>query len=103
MENAPDSSITEPKALRFECLKCGKCCRDPATLVNVTYADIDRFQRILGLKLEQLMSILGFYIYENAPTAEQIKKMVVPPIQTENGLAFIALKKDKDGKCVFLD
>ena len=101
--NSPPSTSQPSHKLRFECTKCGKCCQDPKTLVNLTFADIERLHRLLKLDVNGLLSILGFYVYETPPTEDQIKKMVIPPIQTEQGLAFLALKKNLDGRCVYLD
>ena len=30
------------KSLRFACIRCGKCCSDKNTIVNLTYFDILR-------------------------------------------------------------
>ena len=93
----------EFKELRFKCLRCGNCCIDKNTLVNVTYSDILRIKNGLKLNLEEILEILGFYIFDKTPTDEEIKKMVVPPIETERGLAFTGLKKKTSGKCYFYD
>jgi Fe-S-cluster containining protein len=91
------------KPYRFVCTKCGNCCKDPNTLVNLTYIDIIRLQKYLKLKFNELIDIIGFYIFEKELTEEQRKHLVVPPIQTQRGLAFIGLKKDQKGRCLFLD
>ena len=91
----------EFKELRFKCLRCGNCCVDKNTLVNITYPDILRIKNGLNLSLEEILEILGFYIFDKIPTEEEIRKMVVPPIETERGLAFTGLKKNQSGKCYF--
>ena len=77
-----------PKEFRFSCVHCGTCCTDKNTLVNVTYSDILRIKKGLNLSLDETLEILGFYIFEKKPSIEELKKMVVPPIETEKGLAF---------------
>ena len=89
--------------LRFECVHCGNCCTDIGTLVNTTYSDIIRIKNGLNLDLDEIIEILGFYIFDKKPTTEEITRMVVPPIETERGLAFVGLKKRSDGKCYFYD
>jgi len=93
----------EIKEFRFECTRCGNCCTDKNTLVNITYSDILRIKNGLNLSLEEILEILGFYIFDKTPTEEEIRKMVVPPIETERGLAFTGLKKKSSGKCYFYD
>ncbi len=88
---------------RFRCTQCGKCCADPKTLVNLTYSDILRLHWDLEYDLNRLMEIIGFYIFENDLTDEQRNQLVVPPIQTEQGPAFIALRKRTNGRCIFLN
>ena len=86
---------------KFQCINCGGCCSDQNTIVNVTYKDILAIKNGLKLSLEETLETLGFYIFEKPPTSENLKKMVVPPIETENGLAFIGLLKDRSGGCIF--
>ncbi len=93
----------EFKDLRFECLRCGNCCVDKNTLVNVTYSDILRIKKSLNLKIEEILEILGFYIFDKSPSKEELGKMVIPPIETERGLAFTGLKKKPSGECYFYD
>ena len=50
--------------LRFECVHCGKCCTDLDTLVNTTYSDIIRIKNSLNLNLDEIIEILGFYIFD---------------------------------------
>ncbi|MFX1273449.1 MAG: YkgJ family cysteine cluster protein [Promethearchaeota archaeon] len=89
------------KEFRFICNNCGNCCLDKNTLVNVTFQDILRLKNGLNLTIDETLVILGFYIFEKKPTEEDLKKMVVPPIETERGLAFIGLFKKKNGECYF--
>ena len=89
--------------LRFECVHCGKCCTDLDTLVNTTYSDILRIKNGLNLDLDEVIEILGFYVFEKKLNIKEISRMVVPPIETERGLAFVGLKKRLNGKCYFYD
>ncbi len=88
---------------RFKCLQCGRCCKDPATIVTVTVADILALATHLELGIEELLSILGFYQLSESVPKEQVEKMVTRPIMTENGPAFVGLLKGEGGKCVFLN
>ncbi|MHA2288888.1 MAG: YkgJ family cysteine cluster protein [Promethearchaeota archaeon] len=87
--------------LRFECVHCGKCCTDINTLVNTTYLDILRIKNGLNLTQDEVIEVLGFYVFGKKPTPKEIERMVVPPIETERGLAFVGLKKKKNGRCYF--
>jgi len=87
--------------LRFECVHCGNCCTDLNTLVNTTYSDIIRIRNGLNLNIDEIIEILGFYIFDKKPTTKEIERMVVPPIETEKGLAFTGLKKKSTGQCYF--
>jgi len=64
--------------------------------------DILRIQKYLDYDYKQLMEIIGFYVFDKEPTEDQVKQMVVPPILTQRGKAFVALKKAADGRCIFL-
>ena len=87
--------------LRFECVNCGTCCTDGNTLVNTTYSDILRIKDGLNLTQDEIIEILGFYVFDKKPTTKEIDRMVVPPIETEKGLAFAGLKKRSSGQCYF--
>ncbi len=89
--------------LRFKCVHCGSCCIDLNTLVNTTYIDILRIRDGLKLTEDEVIEILGFYIFDKKLTTKEIAKMVVPPIETERGLAFIGLKKNSKGHCYFFN
>ena len=83
--------------------RCGNCCTDRNTLVNVTHLDILRIIKGLKLKLEESLEIFGFYVYDKELTPITLKKMVISPIETEKGLAFIGLIKNNEDKCYFYD
>ena len=87
--------------LRFECVHCGNCCTDLNTFVNTTYSDIIRIRNGLNLNIDEIIEILGFYIFDKKPTTKEIERMVVPPIETEKGLSFTGLKKKSTGQCYF--
>jgi Fe-S-cluster containining protein len=89
------------KNLKFTCTRCGNCCTDKDTLVNLTYLDILRIKNGLNLDINEVLDILGFYIYDKAFKNEDKKKMVIAPIITEKGQAFIGLLKNSIGKCYF--
>jgi len=87
--------------LKFQCIHCGKCCTDINTLVNTTYKDVLRIKDGLNLTIDEVMEVLGFYVFDKAPSVNEIARMVVPPIQTERGMAFTGLKKRSNGHCFF--
>ena len=89
--------------LKFKCVHCGSCCTDKNTLVNVTYNDILRLKDGLNLNIDEILEILGFFVFEVKPSEEEVSRMVIPPIETENGLAFVGLRKYGGGKCIFYD
>ncbi|MBY9009453.1 MAG: YkgJ family cysteine cluster protein [Candidatus Lokiarchaeota archaeon] len=89
--------------LRFQCIHCGQCCLDQNTLVNTTYIDVLRIRNGLNLTIDEVIEILGFYVFDQAPSVNEISRMVVPPIQTEQGMAFVGLKKKPNGQCFFYD
>lgn len=91
------------KEFKFECIHCGKCCTDRNTLVNLTFQDILRIKKALDLSLDELIEIIGFYVFDKPPSEEELKKMVVPPIETERGLSFVGLRKKPKGTCYFYD
>ncbi len=72
--------------LRFQCIHCGHCCLDQNTLVNTTYTDVLRIKNGLNLTLDEVIEILGFYVFDQAPSVKKIDQMVVPHIQTERGM-----------------
>ena len=88
---------------KFECVHCGHCCTDLNTLVNTTYIDVLRIKTGLNLTIDEVLEILGFYVFDQAPSENEIARMVVPPIQTEKGMAFVGLKKRQNGHCFFYD
>ncbi len=93
----------EIKDFRFECKRCGKCCTDKNTLVNVTYLDILRIKNALNLNFEELKAVLGFYVMEEQITEENARKLVLTPLKTERGMAYIGLLKKPSGACYFYD
>ena len=106
MPSSKDSKDSDPSRFaqpyRFECSQCGKCCSDPDTIVNTTAQDILRIKKITKSDSKDLLDIIGFYIFEEEITKDQLKKMVFPPIKTERGYAFVGLRKDPTGRCIFL-
>lgn len=91
------------KSLRFTCIRCGKCCTDKNTIVNLTYLDILRIKNVLKLNIDEMIDILGFYTFDKPLSSEQKKRMAISPIETERGFAFIGLLKNSLGGCYFYD
>ncbi len=91
------------KSFHFKCIQCGKCCSDKNTIVNLTYNDVLRMQWEKNYSLEDFLKYIGFYVFDNIPNENQLTQMVIPPIQTQNGPAFVGLKKKDNGKCIFLN
>ncbi|TFG99190.1 YkgJ family cysteine cluster protein [Candidatus Thorarchaeota archaeon] len=85
----------------FECTKCGACCRDEYLLVTVTGGDIVKIAAVLELGPDELLKALDFYIVsDGVPTPVGLER--IPSVVTEQGLAFMALKKMDNGDCIFL-
>lgn len=80
---------------------CGACCRDENLLVTVTGSDISRLSLILGLSASEVIRALEFYVLNEGEDVP-LGLMHIPQIVTENGPAFIALKKMENGDCIFL-
>jgi Fe-S-cluster containining protein len=95
--------MVNPNKLRFICTRCGNCCTDTNTFVNVTYLDILKIIKGLKLDLDESLEIFGFYVFDKNLTSTNLKKMVIPPVKTEKGLAFLALMKKSQGDCCFYD
>jgi Fe-S-cluster containining protein len=93
--------MNDLKNLRFACTRCGNCCTDKDTLVNLTYLDILKIKNGLKLDLNEVLNLLGFYTFERPITDDDRKRMVIAPIETEKGLAFVALRKNNLGRCYF--
>lgn len=93
--------MNDYKNLRFECIRCGNCCTDKNTLVSLTYLDILRIKNGLDLDINDVLETIGFFVFDKALTEEDKQRMVLSPIITEKGLAFIALLKNSLGGCFF--
>lgn len=89
--------------VKFECVQCGNCCKDPNTIVNLCYTDILRIKKKLNLDLDELLEIVGFYIFADDLNEDVKKRLVIPPLETERGLSFIGLLKSKTEACIFYD
>lgn len=87
---------------KFKCIRCGNCCSDPNTLVNLSYSDILRIKKGLNLDLNELLEIVGFYIFNGNDKNIKIR-LVTPAIKTEKGYSYIGLLKEQTGKCIFYD
>ena len=91
------------KELRFSCTRCGNCCTDKNTIVNITYLDIKRLISGLNLNLNEILEVVGFYIFDQKTSNSNFEKMVISPIMTEKGLTFVGLIKNAQGVCLFYD
>ncbi|TFH03736.1 MAG: YkgJ family cysteine cluster protein [Candidatus Thorarchaeota archaeon] len=91
----------EGKLPHFECTKCGACCRDEYLLVTVTGSDIVKIAAVLGLGPDDMLKALDFYIMSDGVSAP-VGLERIASVETERGLAFMALKKMENGDCVFL-
>ena len=86
---------------QFECTKCGACCRNEHLLITVTNRDIFRMAKTLGIDTHGIIRALDFYILEDGePIPAGLE--IIPPIETERGPAYVALKKMENGDCIFL-
>ncbi len=87
---------------KFKCVFCGNCCSDKGTIVNLTYLDILRIVRGLNLSEHEILELLGFFVFSSDLSEETLQKMVIPPITTLKGKAFVGLLKNVEGACIFL-
>ncbi|MCF2136200.1 MAG: YkgJ family cysteine cluster protein [Candidatus Thorarchaeota archaeon] len=87
--------------VRFECLKCGVCCRQPDIIITVTGHDVARLARGLNLSPPETLRALDFYLLDTVEIVP-LGLREIPAVMTEHGLAYMALKKIDDGSCVFL-
>jgi Fe-S-cluster containining protein len=86
--------------VQFECTKCGACCREESLLVTVTGRDIVRISMGLDLSSNDVIRALDFYLISGVESPEGLRD--IPSVNTEQGRAYIALKKMENGDCVFL-
>jgi Fe-S-cluster containining protein len=86
---------------KFECTKCGACCREDTMLITVTGSDIFRISTALGLSPEETIRALDFYVIDEN-NAIPVGLLGIPSAETERGLVIIALKKMENGDCIFL-
>ena len=92
---------TEIEHIRFECVRCGACCRNSNLLVTLTGSDLVRLSIALNLDHKALMRAIDFYTLEpDAPVPVGLRH--IPSVETENGRAFVALRKLEGGDCIFL-
>ncbi len=86
--------------IQFECIKCGACCREDALLVTVTGRDIARISMGLGLESSDAVKAFDFYLMSGSESPEGLRN--ISALNTEQGPAYIALKKLENGDCIFL-
>ena len=90
----------EDDRIQFDCIKCGACCREDSLLVTVTGRDIARISMGLGLGPKEMIKAFDFYLVSGIESPEGLRD--IPAVNTEQGRAYIALKKMENGDCVFL-
>lgn len=91
---------------QFKCIRCGSCCSGSSLIVNLTPRDMQVLARQLRCTPGQLLKYIGFYQVEVDSKQEEEavrERLVVPPVMTSNGMAYVGLLKRPDGKCVFLE
>ena len=87
--------------VRFECIKCGECCRRKGLIVTVTGRDVARLSSTLGMAAPDLLRALDFYVLpENGTAPKGLRD--TPLLKTESGNAYMALRKMESGDCIFL-
>ncbi len=89
-------------AVRFECQKCGACCRRQQLLITLNGRDIVRIARALGLESDNMLKIVDFMILPQGATRPE-GLLGTPSAETERGPAVLALKKMRGGDCAFLE
>ncbi|MHA1340084.1 MAG: YkgJ family cysteine cluster protein [Promethearchaeota archaeon] len=96
--------MNNKKFLRFKCTRCGRCCSDPNTFINITCFDIKRIIKGLRLGGSEILKYIAFYKFDDdSSTAHNlIERLVYSPIKTEKGIAFIGLLRNEDNTCIFL-
>jgi Fe-S-cluster containining protein len=81
---------------------CGACCQDEDIVVTLTAFDITQLSQGLRLDTNGLLRAIDFYVLpEGREAPEGLKDF--PRIDTEQGPAYIALKKQPNAECIFLD
>ena len=96
-----DSSIGST-SIRFECQLCAACCKHDRLIVTVSGRDIARIASSLNLSAEEITRALDFYIIsKDEQLPEGLKH--IPRVNTEQGLAYVAIRKSDDNSCVFLN
>ncbi|MBS7247653.1 MAG: YkgJ family cysteine cluster protein [Candidatus Jordarchaeales archaeon] len=86
--------------MKFECLKCGRCCKDEKTIVTLTHRDLIRLAEAIEMDEKELVKhVLVFYQVNEDTEAF----LAFPSIETYRGKAIMGLRKRKDGSCIFLE
>ena len=95
-----NKNTEETKLPRFECTKCGACCRDEF-LVTITGNDIVRIAAVLGLSPNEMLKALDFYVVSDGePTPIGLDKFPSP--WRVPGFSLLPLLKSPYGElCLF--
>ena len=70
--------------------------------MTLTGTDLARLSTTLGLSARDLLGATDFYILNSHESVPEGLHQI-PQVNTEQGPAFVALKKQKDGDCIFLE
>ncbi len=88
--------------IHFECIQCGACCSQKEMIVPLTGRDISRLAYAIGIDAHQMLRVVDFYIQSDSSSFPQ-GLQDTPRVNTENGMAVMALKKNESGECIFLE
>jgi Fe-S-cluster containining protein len=90
------------ESVRFECQQCGACCRNSDLVITLNGVDVVRIADALSLGVNDMLRVVDFLLLgEGVRRPKGLEG--TPAIATERGLAFLALRKLKNGHCVFLE
>lgn len=73
--------------------------------MNLTPRDVQLLARTLKASARDLLKVVGFYQVKTFDESERAlieERMVLPPLKTNKGYAYLGLLKHEDGRCVFL-
>jgi Fe-S-cluster containining protein len=70
-------------------------------LVTLTGTDVVHLSVALGLSAKDLLAAIDFYVLSKREAVPEGLRHI-PQVNTERGPAFVALRKQRDGDCIFL-
>jgi len=90
------------KILKFECKKCGLCCREKNFIITLTHLDVLRIYYQLKLSsINELLEVVAFFEVD-INNKELLKRIIYPPILLNGKYYILGLNKNKDNSCVYL-